>query len=642
MCGIVGYIGHRKAYPLLIDGLHKLEYRGYDSAGCAIISESNNLNVYKAKGKVADLESIAEGKDVSGSLGIAHTRWATHGVPSEQNSHPHISMNGQITLVHNGIIENYATLKEQLSEKGYTFKSETDTEVLVQLIQFVKDSMHIKKLAHAVRIALTKAIGAYAIAVIDKNNPNKLICARKSSPLAIGVTDDSSEFFIASDASPIASYTKRIVYLNDDEIAVCERGKALQVFNLNNEDVDPEIKEVDINLSMLSKGSFPHFMLKEIFDQPNVLRDCMRGRIINAPYSRSWAPAQDYVPDGVNSSKGASCSLSVILSAVTHHRRELLRARRIIIVSCGTSWHAGLIGKQLIEHFCRIPVEVAYASEFRYSDSVIEPDDVVMAISQSGETADTMAAMELAKQQGALVFGIVNGVGSSIARISDTGVYIHVGPEIGVASTKAFTGQVTVLTMLSLALGMAKGTVSQEEYDEVLHELIHIPEKIERVLQQNDKIKEIAQGLTYAKNCLYLGRGSNYPVAMEGALKLKEISYIHAEGYPAAEMKHGPIALIDGEMPVIFLATHHQLYQKIISNMQEVISRNGRIIAIVTEGDGQVRNLVEHVIEVPQTLNCLVPLLSVIPLQLLSYHVAVAKGLNVDQPRNLAKSVTVE
>lgn len=633
MCGIVGYIGHRKAYPILMEGLHKLEYRGYDSAGCALMSDSDNLNIYKAKGKVADLEAVAEGKDMSGSLGIAHTRWATHGVPSEVNSHPHVSQSGDITIVHNGIIENYAAIKEQLMAKGYTFKSETDTEVLVQLIQYVMDSMHIKNLAHAVRIALKKVIGAYAIAVIDRKNPNKLICARKSSPLAIGVSEDNSEFFIASDASPIASYTKKIVYLNDDEIAVCERGKDLQVFNLDNEEVEHEIKEVDIDLSMLSKGGYPHFMLKEIFDQPNVLRDCMRGRVINAPYSRPWYPQSDV--NGGN-------HLSVILSAVTQHRRELLRARRIVIVSCGTSWHAGLIGKQLIEHFCRIPVEVAYASEFRYSDSVIEPDDVVMAISQSGETADTMAAMEMAKKQGALVFGIVNGVGSSIARISDTGVYIHVGPEIGVASTKAFTGQVTVLVMLALALGMAKGTVSQEEYDEVLHELVLIPEKIEKVLQQNDKIKEIASNYTYAHNFLYLGRGWNYPVALEGALKLKEISYIHAEGYPAAEMKHGPIALIDGEMPVVFIATHHQLYQKIISNMQEVISRNGRILAIVSEGDEQVKNMVEEVIEVPATIACLAPLLSVIPLQLLSYHVAVAKGLNVDQPRNLAKSVTVE
>ena len=659
MCGIVGYIGTREAYPILIEGLHKLEYRGYDSAGCALISDTDptsegqkpepQLHVYKAKGKVADLEAVAHDKDCTGTLGIAHTRWATHGVPSEVNSHPHVSMSGDIVLVHNGIIENYATLKEQLIQKGYTFKSETDTEVLVQLIQYVMDTLTARsqeqgsstqpKLAWAVRLALKKAIGAYAIAVIDRHNPNKLICARKQSPLAIGIGVDqagnttNTEFFIASDASPIAEYTKQIVYLNDDEVAVCERGKDLQVFNLQNEEIDPQVKHVDIDLSMLSKGGYPHFMLKEIFDQPNVLRDCMRGRIVNAPYSRPWAPQSDM--NGGN-------HLSVILSAVTQHRRELLRAKRIVIVSCGTSWHAGLIGKQLIEHFCRIPVEVAYASEFRYSDSVIDHDDVVMAISQSGETADTMAAMELAKQRGALVFGIVNGVGSSIARISDTGVYIHVGPEIGVASTKAFTGQVTVLTMLALALGMAKGTVEQKEYDEVLHELVQIPAKIERVLQQNDKIRQIARRFTYARNCLYLGRGFNYPVAMEGALKLKEISYIHAEGYPAAEMKHGPIALIDGEMPVIFIATHHQLYQKIISNMQEVISRNGRILAIVTEGDEQISNMVENVIEVPETLACLSPLLTVIPLQLLSYHVAVAKGLNVDQPRNLAKSVTVE
>lgn len=635
MCGIVGYIGHRDAFPILMGGLHKLEYRGYDSAGCALINTEqceNGLRVYKAKGKVADLEAAADGKDKSGNMGIAHTRWATHGVPSEANAHPHTSESGDIVLVHNGIIENYGTLRDQLKAKGYTFKSETDTEVLVQLIEYTKKTIPNCHLAMAVRIALTKAIGAYAIAVIDKNSPHKLICARKSSPLCIGIGADNGEFFIASDASPIAEYTHQMVYLNDGEIAVCEVGKELQVFNLENQEVDPEVKEVDIDLNMLTKGGYPHFMLKEIFDQPNVLKDCMRGRVVNAPYSRPWAPQED---------KGGN-HLSVILSAVTQHRRELLRAKRIVIVSCGTSWHAGLIGKQLIEHFCKIPVEVAYASEFRYSDSVVEHDDVVMAISQSGETADTMAAMEIAKEKGALVFGIVNGVGSSIARISDTGVYIHVGPEIGVASTKAFTGQVTVLTMLALALGMAKGTVEQKEYDEVLHELVQIPAKIEKVLEQNEKIKEIASKYTFAHNFLYLGRGWNYPVALEGALKLKEISYIHAEGYPAAEMKHGPIALIDSEMPVVFIATHHQLYQKIISNMQEVISRKGRILAIVTEGDERIKEMVDHVIEVPQTLACLAPLLTVIPLQLLSYHVAVSKGLNVDQPRNLAKSVTVE
>lgn len=635
MCGIVAYTGYREAFPILTEGLHKLEYRGYDSAGVALVQTANantQLRVYKSKGKVADLEVVASQQDKSGTLGIAHTRWATHGVPSEVNAHPHVSQSGNVTLVHNGIIENYATLKEQLIEKGYTFKSDTDTEVLVQLIEYVMNTLSVPKLAHAVRIALTKVIGAYAIAVIDRRSPNKLVCARKSSPLAIGLTEDNAEFFVASDAGPIASYTKHIVYLNDEEVAVCECGKELQVFNLQNEEVDPEIKDVEIDLSMLSKGGYPHFMLKEIFDQPNVLRDCMRGRVVNAPYSRPWAP-QD--------AKGGN-HLSVILSAVTLHRRELLRARRVVIVSCGTSWHAGLIGKQLIEHFCRIPVEVACASEFRYSDVVVEPDDVVMAISQSGETADTMAAMELAKSKGALVFGIVNGVGSSISRISDTGVYIHVGPEIGVASTKAFTGQVTVLVMLALALGMAKGTVSQEEYDEVLDELVRIPEKIEKVLQQNDKIKTIAQKYVDVRNFIYLGRGMNYPVAMEGALKLKEISYIHAEGYPAAEMKHGPIALIDGDMPVVFIATQHQLYQKIISNMQEVVTRKGRILAVVSEGDVQVKQMAEYVIEIPKTLYYLEPLLTVIPLQLLSYHVAVAKGLNVDQPRNLAKSVTVE
>ena len=635
MCGIVGYIGYREAFPILMGGLHRLEYRGYDSAGCALIGTDNEelvLRVYKAKGKVADLEQAADGKDCSGNAGIAHTRWATHGIPSEANAHPHVSQSGDIVLVHNGIIENYATLRDQLKEKGYEFKSETDTEVLVQLIDYTKKTIPNCHLAMAVRIALTKTIGAYAIAVIDRTAPHKIVCARKSSPLCIGIGEGNKEFFIASDASPIAEYTHQMVYLNDGEIAVCETGKDLQVFTLENEEVDPEVKEVDIDLNMLTKGGYPHFMLKEIFDQPNVLKDCMRGRVVNAPYSRPWAPQED---------KGGN-HLSVILSAVTQHRRELLRAKRIVIVSCGTSWHAGLIGKQLIEHFCKIPVEVAYASEFRYSDSVVEHDDVVMAISQSGETADTMAAMEIAKEKGALVFGIVNGVGSSIARISDTGVYIHVGPEIGVASTKAFTGQVTVLVMLALALGMAKGTVDQKEYDEVLHELVQIPAKIEKVLQQNDKIKEIAQHYTYAHNFLYLGRGWNYPVALEGALKLKEISYIHAEGYPAAEMKHGPIALIDSEMPVVFIATHHALYQKIISNMQEVISRKGKILAIVTEGDERIKDMVENVIEVPETLACLTPLLTVIPLQLLSYHVAVAKGLNVDQPRNLAKSVTVE
>lgn len=620
MCGIVGYIGKRQAYPILIKGLKRLEYRGYDSAGVALINENGELGVYKAKGKVSGLEAVAEKGDTTGGIGIAHTRWATHGVPSEANAHPHVSQSGHLTLVHNGIIENYATLREQLIERGYQFKSETDTEVLVQLIDYIMTTNDVN-LATAVRSALNQVFGAYAIAVIDSRHPEQLVAARKSSPLAVGVVEDNSEFFLASDASPIAEYTMQIVYLNDEEMAIMECGKPLQVFKLNGEVTDAVVKEVDVDLSMLDHEGFPHFMLKEIFDQPNVLKDCMRGRLIESPYSHQ--------PE-------------VLLSAVKNHRRELLQAKRIVIVSCGTSWHAGLIGKQLIEHFCRVPVEVAYASEFRYSDPVIEPNDVVMAISQSGETADTLAAIRQAKEKGALIFGIVNSVGSSIARESDTGTYIHVGPEIGVASTKAFTGQLVVLTMIALALGMAKGTVQQEEYEETINELVAIPGKIEKILEQNAKIQALSQKFTYAHNFLYLGRAWNYPVALEGALKLKEISYIHAEGYPAAEMKHGPIALIDAEMPVVFIATHHTLYQKNISNMQEVISRQGHIIAIVTEGDEEIKKMVDEVIEIPSTLACLAPLLSVIPLQLLSYHVAVAKGLDVDQPRNLAKSVTVE
>lgn len=626
MCGIVGYIGTRQAYPILIKGLHRLEYRGYDSAGCALISpEDNTLNIYKAKGKVSDLEKVvtnALGKDVIpvAQLGIAHTRWATHGAPSEVNAHPHLSQSGNITLVHNGIIENYSSLRKQLEKRGYKFQSETDTEVLVQLIEY---TMELRKtdLLESVRHALRMVIGAYAIAVIDKRCPDTLVCARKSSPLAIGIGEEQSEYFIASDASPIAEYTKSIIYLNDEEVAEVKCGQEVKVLTLKGEVSEHAVTEVDLDLSMLDHEGYPHFMLKEIFDQPNVLKDCMRGRIVESPYGQGP---------------------QVVLSAVTNNRRQLLRARRIVIVSCGTSWHAGLIGKQLLEHFCRIPVEVAYASEFRYSEPVIEPDDVIIPISQSGETADTLAAIQIAKEQGALVFGIVNGVGSSIARESHTGTYIHVGPEIGVASTKAFTGQVVVLTLIALALGMAKGTVSQDEYEETIQELQRIPEKIEVVLKQNDKIQKIAQTLTYARNILYLGRGYNYPVALEGALKLKEISYIHAEGYPAAEMKHGPIALIDDQMPVVFLTNHHRRYQKVISNLQEVISRKGRILAIINEGDETVKQMVDEYVEVPETLSCLTPLLSVIPLQLLSYHVAVSKGLNVDQPRNLAKSVTVE
>lgn len=628
MCGIVGYIGTKNAYPILIKGLKRLEYRGYDSAGVALVNGASELNIYKAKGKVSDLETVACGNDITGTLGIAHTRWATHGVPSEVNAHPHLSESENITLVHNGIIENYAALRSQLKKRGYHFKSETDTEVLVQLIEYVM-SIRNDSLEVAVRIALKQVVGAYAIAIIDKRTPGKIVAARKSSPLAVGVVEDNAEFFLASDASPIAEYTKRIVYLKDEEVAVIEPNKPLKVINLNGEETDAEVKEVNLDLSMLDHEGFPHFMLKEIYDQPRVLKDCMSGRIVGSS-ANPTGKVGEYGP------------IQAVLSAVTNNRRQLLRTRRIVIVSCGTSWHAGLIGKQLIEHYCRIPVEVAYASEFRYSNPVVEHDDVVMAISQSGETADTLAAIQLAKQQGAMVFGIVNGVGSSIARESTTGTYIHVGPEIGVASTKAFTGQVTVLALISLALGMAKGTVEQDEYEEALHELLRIPSKIEKVLEQNDKIKAIADKYKDASNFLYLGRGFDYPVALEGALKLKEISYIHAEGYPAAEMKHGPIALVDEAMPVVFLASHHTLYQKIISNMQEVISRQGHIIAVVTEGDDVVSNMVDQIIEIPQTLETLNPLLSVIPLQLLSYHIAVAKGLNVDQPRNLAKSVTVE
>ena len=617
MCGIVGYTGYREAYPILIKGLHRLEYRGYDSAGTAIYDEkSSELNIYKAKGKVSDLEKATMGHNHCGSLGIAHTRWATHGHPNEINAHPHVSETGQLTIVHNGIIENYIILRDQLKDKGYHFKSETDTEVLVQLIQYVMDS-HNTDLVTSVRLALEKVIGAYAILVVDTKNPDTLVAARKSSPMVIGIGENNCEFFIASDASPIIEYTNRMVYLEDEQIAVCHRGEALQIIALDNSEVAVNVKKVNLDLSMLDKGGYPHFMLKEIHDQPQCIRDCMRGRIVQ---------------DGKR----------IVLSAVTEHREELLKAKRIIIVSCGTSWHAGLIGKLLIEQFCRIPVEVAYASEFRYSDPVIDSNDIVIAISQSGETADTLAAIQLASEHGALIFGIVNVVGSSIARASDTGTYIHVGPEIGVASTKAFTGQVTVLTMIALAVGRERGTVSEEKYSSLINELLTIPELMEKVLAQDEKIKLIAQQYATSHNMLYLGRAYNYPVALEGALKLKEISYIHAEGYPAAEMKHGPIALVDENMPVVFIATHHKLYEKILSNMQEVIARKGKVLAIVTEGDETIKGMAENIIEVPQVDNSLAPLLTVLPLQMLAYHVAVAKGLDVDQPRNLAKSVTVE
>lgn len=616
MCGIVGYIGFRDAYPILIQGLKRLEYRGYDSAGVALINNEGVMNVYKEKGKVSNLEDLTSQRDISGQIGIAHTRWATHGEPSAINAHPHVSQSGRLALVHNGIIENYSNLKILLEKEGYTFKSSTDTEVLVQLIEYMQKKYD-KSLENATIMALRMVVGAYAIAVIDKNCPDKIVVARKSSPLVIGIGADHKEFFIASDALPIVEYTKQMVYLNDNEVALLKIGKKIEINNLNYEDITPEVKEVNISLESLEKGGFEHFMLKEIYDQPRCMADCMRGRLL------------------LNEKR-------IVLSTINMHRERLMKAERFIIVACGTSWHAGLIGKQLIEQWANIPVEVEYASEFRYRNPVISPDDVVIAISQSGETADTLAAFQLAKENKAMCFGIVNVVGSSIARASDTGIYIHVGPEIGVASTKAFTGQVTVLTLFALALGHERGTISKEEYESTIEELGNIPEKIKSVLAKDEEIKDIARSLTYAENALYMGRGFNYPVALEGALKLKEISYIHAEGYPAAEMKHGPIALIDENMPVVFVAIHHQLYKKIISNIEEVKARNGRIIAVVTEGDEAVKEIAEATIEVPSTLASLAPLLSAIPLQLIAYHVAVEKGLNVDQPRNLAKSVTVE
>ena len=614
MCGIVGYIGKRDAYPVLIKGLKRLEYRGYDSAGVALIDKKRRLNVYKTKGKVSDLEAFVSQKDVSGTIGIAHTRWATHGEPCQANAPPHFSSSKNLALIHNGIIENYATLKEKLQKKGFIFKSSTDTEVLVQLIEFFQLSNHLDLLT-AVQLALHEVIGAYAIAVLDKNNPDEIITARKSSPLVVGIGKD--EFFLASDATPIVEYTDKVVYLQDGEIAVIRRDKALEVVNLDNVLQNPEVRTVEMNLGQLEKGGYPHFMLKEIFEQPDCINDCMRGRI-NA--------------DGDK----------VVLSAVIDHKERLLKARRFVIVACGTSWHAGLIGKQLIESFCRIPVEVEYASEFRYRDPVIHEDDVVIAISQSGETADTLAAIELAKEKGAFIYGICNAVGSSIPRITDTGSYIHVGPEIGVASTKAFTGQVTVLTMLALTLAKEKGSMTDEKYLEVIRELTVIPAKIKKILISNPKIAELSRIFTYAHNFLYLGRGYSFPVALEGALKLKEISYIHAEGYPAAEMKHGPIALIDAEMPVVVVATHNAMYEKIMSNIQEIKARKGKVIALVTEGDTVISKLADDCIELPETLECLEPLIATIPLQLLAYHVAICKGKNVDQPRNLAKSVTVE
>ena len=614
MCGIVGYIGMREAYPILIKGLKRLEYRGYDSSGVAIINKALELNVYKAKGKVSELEAYISQKDISGTIGIAHTRWATHGEPCQANAHPHYSSSEKIALIHNGIIENYAVLKDRLQQKGYSFKSSTDTEVLVQLIEYIKVSKGLDLLT-AVQLALREVIGAYAIAVLDKEHPDEIIAARKSSPLVVGIGEN--EFFLASDATPIVEYTDQVVYLEDEEIALMRCGEKLKVVNIHNVSVTPEVQTVALNIGQLEKGGYPHFMLKEIFEQPNCIRDCMRGRI-NV--------------EGTN----------VVLSAVIDHKEKLLKAKRFIIVACGTSWHAGLIGKHLIESFCRIPVEVEYASEFRYRDPVIDENDVVIAISQSGETADTLAAIELARSRGAFIYGICNSVGSSIPRATHTGSYIHVGPEIGVASTKAFTGQVTVLAMLALTLAHEKKSISEEEFLSTVSELQRIPDKMAKAISTNTQIADIAKTFTYAHNFIYLGRGYSYPVALEGALKLKEISYIHAEGYPAAEMKHGPIALIDEEMPVVVIATHNGMYEKILSNIQEIKARKGKVIAFVSEGDEVISKLADMCIELPATTDCLDPLITTIPLQLMAYHIAVCKGKDVDQPRNLAKSVTVE
>ena len=614
MCGIVGYIGNRHAYPILIEGLKRLEYRGYDSAGVALMSDSCHLNIYKSLGKVADLERVAEKQDVTGRMGIAHTRWATHGEPSTVNAHPHCSSDGNLALVHNGIIENYAALKEKLAAKGYTFKSSTDTEVLVQLISYIQNQGNLDLLT-AVQLALREVVGAYAIAVIDRRCPDEIIAARKSSPLVVGIGKD--EFFLASDATPMVAYTNKAVYLEDGEIAVLHAGMPLRIVNLNNVECSHEVQIIAMNIGQLEKNGFPHFMLKEIYDQPGCISDCMGGR--------------------VNPDAG-----TVTLSAVSNFKERLAGAHRFIIVGCGTSWHAGLIGKQLIESFCRVPVEVEYASEFRDRNPVISSDDVVIAISQSGETADTLAAVELAKEKGAFIYGICNVVGSSIARATDTGSYIHVGPEIGVASTKAFTGQVMVLALLALLLGKEKGIVSEEEYHQTVAGLVEIPGKMREVLKQDSLIADFSKMFTYARNFIYLGRGYAFPVALEGALKLKEISYIHAEGYPAAEMKHGPIALVDAEMPVVVIAAQSALYDKVLSNIQEIKARKGRVIAVVTRGDTEIKKLADYCIELPDTLECLLPLVASIPLQLLAYHIAVYRGMDVDQPRNLAKSVTVE
>ena len=626
MCGIVGYIGKRKAYPILIKGLHRLEYRGYDSAGVALINEQGQLNVYKAKGKVSELEAFCATKDIDGTIGIAHTRWATHGEPNTANAHPHYSESERLAIIHNGIIENYAVLKAGLMEQGYTFKSDTDTEVLVQLVEYTQINRHVD-LKTAVQLALQQVVGAYAIAILDKTHPDTLIAARKGSPLVVGIGED--EYFLASDATPIVEYTDQVIYIEDEEVVYISMNPnsppsregqgvgSVDITTINNVTKTPEIKRLELSLSQLEKGGYPHFMLKEIFEQPRTLTDSMRGRV---------NVRQD----------------NIALSGFIDNKDRFLNAKRIIITACGTSWHAGLIAMYAIEEFAQIPVEVEYSSEFRYRRPVINKDDVVIAISQSGETADTLAAIQLAKSKGAFIFSICNVVGASIPRVSDSGCYTHVGPEIGVASTKAFTAQVTALTMLALCIGREKGTIDKEKFVSIVRELGQIPAKIERVLGEDKRISDFAKIFSYAQNFIYLGRGYNFPVALEGALKLKEISYIHAEGYPAAEMKHGPIALISQEMPVVVVAPRCGTYEKVVSNIQEIKARKGRVIAVVTEGDELVRKIADYCIEVPATEECLTPLLTVIPLQLLAYHIAVVKGCDVDQPRNLAKSVTVE
>jgi len=617
MCGITGYLGFREAYPIVINGLQRLEYRGYDSAGIVLTSSKDKLKLFKTKGKVAKLKKIVENNNSTGNLALGHTRWATHGIPSTENSHPHISNSGNLVIVHNGIIENYDTIKKELIKRGYTFKSETDTEVLVNLIEEVQLKNNCK-LGKAVQLALTNVVGAYAIAVYDVNKADEIIVAKLGSPLAIGIGENNTEFFIASDASPFIEYTKDAIYLDDEELAIIKLGKEIRVRKINDDSfVEPYIQELKLNLEQIEKGGYDHFMLKEIHEQPNAISDTYRGRLL--------------------ADKGI-----IKMGSVDNNITKFLNAKRIIIVACGTSWHAGLVGEYLIEEFARIPVEVEYASEFRYRNPIINKDDIVIAISQSGETADTLAAIKLAKANGAFVFGICNVVGSSIARETDSGAYTHAGPEIGVASTKAFTTQITVLSLIALKLGNLKGELSNSKFNNYLQELKLIPLKVTEVLKINAEIENIAAIYKDAPNCLYLGRGFNFPVALEGALKLKEISYIHAEGYPAAEMKHGPIALIDASMPVIVIATKKGHYEKVVSNIQEIKSRKGKIIAIVTKGDTVVKEIADHVIEIPETEEGFSPLLTTIPLQLLSYYIAVMRGCNVDQPRNLAKSVTVE